>query len=81
MKTVGLVFFIILLYLIAVMCLLYTDTVKDIAVKSVSQGLTHNSSIETFIRSSRYTYVIKAVGFGAILMACFLIFVFFRNTH
>ena len=81
MKTAGLILFIMLLCFTGIMCLFFTDTVREIAVKSVSQGLTHNSPVEAFIKSNRYVYVVKAVGFGAVFMACFLIWTFFRNIH
>jgi hypothetical protein len=81
MKTTGLIFFIMVMCGIGIICLFFTNVVVGIAVKSVSQGLTHNSTIESFIRSNKYWYVVKAVGFGATLMACFLAWVFFRNIQ
>lgn len=62
------------------MCLFFPEKVQVIAIKSVSQGyLTHNSPLESFVKSNKYLIVVRAVGFIAILMFCFLAWMFIRN--
>ena len=64
------------------MCLFYPEKVQEIAVKSVSQGyLTRNGPLESFVKSNKYLGIVRAVGFVAILMFCFLAWAFFHNMH
>jgi hypothetical protein len=79
MKTIGLIIFIIVLGFVGIMCLFFPVKVQEFAIKSVSQGyLTGNSFLESFVKSNKYLTVVKAVGFGAILMFCFLAWVSLR---
>jgi len=81
LKTIPFVVFIVVLFLIAILCLLYPHKVQEIAIKSVSQGyLTKNSPIESFVKSSKYLSIVRVVGGGAAIMFCFLVWAFFRNT-
>src|SRR5208283_692551 len=58
MKTIELIVYILLLCFIAIMCLFFPGRVQGFAIKSVSQGLTKNSFIESYIRSSSYLILV-----------------------
>lgn len=81
MSNVGLIVFMIVLFLIGILCLFFPAEVQSIAIKSVTYGsLTRNSYIESFIRSNRYIIVVRAVGFLAIIMFVLLAWVSLRSS-
>jgi hypothetical protein len=81
MKTILLVAFVIVLFVLGIACLFYPSKIQEIAVKSVNYGiLTENSPIKAFVQSSNYLIVVRAVGIIATLCFCFLTWVLFRNV-
>lgn len=80
MKTIGLSLFILLLFLLGIVCLLFPEKIQTFANKSVNQGFTaHNDALKNFVQSSSYLINVRVVGAIALICSLFLLWVFIKN--
>jgi len=67
------IFFLLLLFAIALACLLFPKAVQSFAVKAVRMGITSRSQgLVTFFNSKQYLIAVRVVGLIALVAALFL---------
>ncbi|PMY90064.1 hypothetical protein C1X69_30170 [Pseudomonas sp. FW305-67] len=71
--TIGLLAFIIILCLLGIMCLFFSEKTQGIIIKLIDRaGASKKYPLKSLIRSSNYLYILRSVGALALLMSFFL---------
>lgn len=80
MKTIGLLLFILLLFLLGIVCLIFPEKIQASAINNVNQGLTaHSDMLKNSVKSASYLINVRVVGALALICSLFLMWAFIKN--